>query len=92
MVKLLVSEWHKEVGGRSHKAQNMTKRRGQSQGVKSKIKARASRWHLQGMELLPMSPPDSSPLGRGKERGEGAVSFRKVIRNKEQSREARVVL
>jgi hypothetical protein len=28
------------------------------------IKA-TSRWHLQGMKLLPKSPLDSSPLGRG---------------------------
>ncbi len=35
------------------------------------IKA-TSRWHLQGMTLLPKSPLDSSPLGRG---------TRKVIRS-----------
>ncbi len=49
----------------------------------------ASRWHLQGMELLPQSPLDSnlegmkspldsSPLAKEK-RGEGTVILRKVI-------------
>ena len=44
----------------------------------------ASRWHLQGIKLLPKSPLGSSPLGRGTGR-EGVVVLRKVIRSKSYS-------
>jgi hypothetical protein len=44
------------------------------------IKA-ASRWHLQGMKLLPKSLLDSNPLGR-RTGEEGSVILRKVIRSK----------
>jgi hypothetical protein len=45
------------------------------------IKAANRRWYLQGMKLLPKSPLDSSPLGRGTGRGRGY--FKKSDRKQE---------
>ncbi len=65
--KILVTKRYKGVEGptRPHEV-----RHGKEVRVKQgrEIKA-ASRWDLQGMKLLPKSPLDSSPLGRGTGRG-----------------------